>query len=206
MYNVVTIAREYGSGGADIGRIVAEMLNWECIDKQIIERVSARGKVDVSWAESADEHASAWWEKMMNGFRKGGPYYYAGEDADIAVDHDTMQQFTAGVIQEAAKIGNCVIIGRSSGCILRNNPHVFRVLVYAPLSEKLARMKLRHPQEKDLRALLQRMDDDRSNYAMRYYECDPANPRLYHLCVNSTMGLEFCAAMIAQAVRNSAEI
>ena len=51
MFNVVTIAREYGSGGSDIGRKVAELLAWTCVDKQIIERVSAIGKVDPSWAE-----------------------------------------------------------------------------------------------------------------------------------------------------------
>jgi hypothetical protein len=58
----VTIAREYGSGGSDIGRKVAELLGWMCVDKQIIERVSAIGKVEPSWAEKADEHASARWE------------------------------------------------------------------------------------------------------------------------------------------------
>jgi hypothetical protein len=49
VFNVVTIAREYGSGGSDIGRKVAELLGWTCVDKLIIERVSAIGKVDPSW-------------------------------------------------------------------------------------------------------------------------------------------------------------
>ena len=73
MFNVVTIAREYGSGGADIGRKVAELLAWECVDKQIIEKVAAMGKIDPSWAEKADEHTSTWWERVMKGFRYGGP-------------------------------------------------------------------------------------------------------------------------------------
>ncbi len=51
MFNVVTIAREYGGGGADIGRKVATLRGWVCVDTQIIERVAAMGKVDPSWAE-----------------------------------------------------------------------------------------------------------------------------------------------------------
>ncbi len=55
MFNVVTIVREYGSGGADIGRELAELLGWECVDKQIIERVATMGKVDTSLAEEAED-------------------------------------------------------------------------------------------------------------------------------------------------------
>ena len=141
MFNVLTIAREYGSGGSDIGRKVAELLGWECVDKQIIERVAAMGKVDPAWAAQADEHAIAWWERVMKGFRQGGPESYIGEGSTLAVDCDTVQIFTANIIQEAAKAGNCVIIGRSSGCVLSHDPHVLRVLVYAPLKEKIKLLK-----------------------------------------------------------------
>jgi cytidylate kinase len=205
MFNVLTIAREYGSGGSDIGRKVAELLGWECVDKQIIDRVAAMGKVDTSWAEQADEHAIAWWERVMKGFRQGGPESYIGDETQFAVDRDTVQIFTASVIQEAAKVGNCVIIGRSSGCVLRHDPHVLRVLVYAPLKEKIKRMKLRHPQEHDLQALLHRIDSERTRYVQKYYGCDPANPALYHLCLNSTLGIDTCAGMIAQIIQSSSE-
>jgi shikimate kinase len=72
MFNVLTIARENGSGGSDIGRKVAELLGWECVDKQIIEQVAAMGNVKPTWAEQADEHTFAWWERVMKSFRQGG--------------------------------------------------------------------------------------------------------------------------------------
>jgi cytidylate kinase len=201
MLNVVTIAREYGSGGADIGRKVAELMGWECLDKQIIERVAAMGKVDTSWAAKEDEHASAWWEKVMKSFSRGGPESFIGPGS--VVDHDTLQQITADVIREAAKVGNCVIIGRSAQCILHHAPHVLRVLVYAPLAEKIKRMKLRHPHERDLQALLQRMDSERMHYAQAYYGCDTLNRGLYHLWMNSTLGIDACAELIVQSIRSS---
>ena len=191
MFNFVTIAREYGSGGSEIGRKVAELLGWECVDKQIIERVAAMGKVEPSWAEQADEHAIAWWDLVMKSFRRGGPDSYVGEGAELVVDHDTVQAFTASIIQEAAKVGNCVIIGRSAQCVLRSHPHVLRMLVYAPLNEKIARMKLRHPQEHNLQALLRRKDSERIHYARYYYDCDSTDPKLYHITMNSSMALNF---------------
>ncbi len=204
MFNVVTIAREYGSGGADIGRKVAELLGWECLDKQIIERVAAAGKVDRSWAEQADEHASAWWERVMKGFVHGGPESFVGEElAGSGTDHDKLQQFTASMIQEAAKVGKCVIIGRSAQCVLHHDPHVLRVLVYAPLAEKIKRMKLRHPHEQDLEALLHRMDSERAHYAQNYYGCSSLDRGLYHLWLNSTLGIDACAKLIAQTIQSS---
>ena len=203
MFNVMTIAREYGSGGSEIGRKVAELLGWECLDKQIIERAAAKGEMDSAWAAQADEHASAWWERVMKSFRQGGPDSYVGEGARLGVDRDTVQEFTASIIQEAAKIGNCVIIGRSAQCVLRRHANVLRVLVYAPLREKLVRMKLRHPHERDVAALLRRIDSERLHYARYYYDCDSADPRLYHLTMNSTLGIDTCAKMIAQIIRSS---
>jgi len=203
MFNVLTIAREYGSGGSDIGRRVAELLGWECVDKQIIGRVAAMGKVDPGWAAQADEHAIAWWQRVMKSFRQGGPESFVGAGLELGVDRDTVQQFTASVIQEAAKVGKCVIIGRSSGCVLRHDPHVLRVLVYAPLAEKIERMKIRHPHEHDLPALLRRMDSERIHYVQQYYGCDPAYRGLYHLCLNSTLGIDVCARLIVEIVQAS---
>ncbi len=199
----MTIAREYGSGGSEIGHKVAELLGWECLDKQIIERVAAMGMMDSAWAAQADEHAIQWWERLLKSFRQGGPAAFVGEGIERGVDRDTVQSFTASIIQEAAKIGNCVIIGRSAQCILRRHSNVFRMLVYAPLKEKLVRMKLRHPNEHDLPALVRRIDSDRIHYARYYYDCDSVDPRLYHLTINSTLGIDTCARMAVQLIQSS---
>jgi cytidylate kinase len=203
MFNVLTIAREYGSGGSDIGRKVAELLGWECLDKQIIERVAAMGKVDHAWAAQADEHAIAWWQRVMKSFSQGGPELYVGEGSELAVDRDTVQIFTAKIIQEAANVGNCVIIGRSAQCVLRRHPRVLRMLVYAPLNEKVERMKIRHPREQNVQALLRRIDSERVHYARYYYDCDSTDPRLYHISMNSTLGIDTCVRMVAQIIQSS---
>jgi cytidylate kinase len=173
------------------------------VDKQIIERVAAMGKVETSWAEQADEHAITWWERVMKGFRQAGPESYTGDWTQDELDRDTVQAFTASVIRQAAMVGNCVIIGRSAQCILQHQPHVLRMLVHAPLTEKIARMKLRHPNEHDLPALLRRKDSERLHYARYYYDCDSSDPKLYHITVNSTLGIDTCAKMVAQIIQSS---
>jgi CMP/dCMP kinase len=204
MFNVVTIAREYGSGGAEVGRRTAEKLGWYLLDRQIIERVAAVGKIDRAWAEEADEQSCGWWERVLNGFRHGGPEVYVGGVADTGVDRDSLQQFTAHVIEEAGKTGNCVIVGRSSQCLLRKDPRAMHVLVYAPLAEKIERMKHRHPRERDLLGLLRRMDSERARYVQDYCGFNSSDRALYHLCVNSTLGLDACAELIVSAIRSSA--
>jgi cytidylate kinase len=196
MFNVVTIAREYGSGGAGVGRKIAELLGWEFLDKQIIERAAVAGRVRCDWIEAADEKSRSWWEDALHGLNISLEL-----SPDSSLDYDTVQVATARVIQEAARVGNCVIIGRSSQCVLRHHPHVLHALVYAPLAEKMERMKLRHPHERDLRALLQRMDSDRSHYTQNYFGCDWLDRRLYHLCVNSTLGLDACAELIVRSLK-----
>jgi cytidylate kinase len=203
MFNVVTVAREYGSGGADIGRKVAELLGWVCLDKQIVDRVAVMGKVDFTWAEEADEHASAWWERVMKAFRSGGPESYVGEGSEFGVDRDTLQPLTANVIEQAAKEGRCVVIGRSSQCVLNHHPNVLHVLAFAPLAEKIARMKLRHPSEHDLQALLRRVDSERTRYTLHYYGDDWSDRGLYHLCLNSTLGIDACVRLIVQTIQSS---
>jgi cytidylate kinase len=119
------------------------------------------------------------------------------------VDRDSLQKFTARVIEEAGKAGNCVIVGRSSQCVLHREPTALHVLVYAPMQEKLERMKHRHPNERDMPALLRRMDAERLRYAQEYFSCDSRERSLYHLCLNSTLGLDACAQLIVNAVHSS---
>jgi cytidylate kinase len=195
MFNVVTIAREYGSGGADIGRKIAGLLGWEFLDKQIIERAAVAGQVKRNWIEAADEKSRSWWKNALQGFEM------SLTAPASSLDYDKVQEATARVVHEAARVGNCVVIGRGSQCALRRHANVFHALVYAPLAERMERMKLRHPREHDLRALLQRMDSDRANYTQHYFGSDWLDRRLYHLCVNSTLGLDACAELIVRSLR-----
>jgi hypothetical protein len=197
MFNAVTIASECGSGGSEIGRKVAELLGWMYVDMELVGRVASTGKVDPSWVEPAGANASAWWERVMNGLPKDGPVTYFDDGPGYETDPDALQQLTVKVIERAAKSGNCVIAGRGAQCILRRHPHVLHALVYAPLADKISRMKLRYPLEHDLHAVLNRIDGEHTRYTHRYYGHDWSNRGLYHLSLNSALGVDVCAKLIA---------
>ena len=198
-FNVVTIAREYGSGGCEIGQLLAEMLGWELLDRQLLERVAALGKIDPESAGAADEQTSPWWERVLRGFRCGGPEHCTS-GLNIGVDRDEQQRFTVRAIQEAGKRGGCVIVGRCAQCVLRDQPGVLHVLVWAPLRDRLERLKQEHPEERDVAGLLRRMDAEQARYAHDYFGCEACDRKLFHLCLNSSIGLENCARLIACAV------
>jgi cytidylate kinase len=86
---------------------------------------------------------------------------------------------------------------------LRQVAQAFHVLVYAPMTEKLERMQLRHPHERDLVGLLRQIDTERIRYAHAYFGCDSTNRQLYHLCLNSTIGLDACAELIVNAIHSA---
>lgn len=205
MFDVVTIAREHGSGGGEIGRRVAELLGWELVDRQILERVAALGKVDPAWAEEADEQSCAWWERVLRGFRFGGPEGFAGILAGAAVDRDGLQRFTEQAIAEAGRNGHCVIVGRCAQCVLRSQPGVLHVLVWAPIAERLGRIKREYPHEQDVAGLLRRMDAEHARYALDYFGCNFCDRTQFHLCLNSTLGVDACARLIAGAIGQQSE-
>ncbi len=196
MFNVVTIAREFGAGGAETGRKVADLLGWEYLDKEIIERAAEVGHLPPDRAEAADERSQRWWDKVLRGFQDTGQAMIPPSPLDF----DAVQNSTVRVIHQAANVGNCVIIGRSSQCVLRHQPNVLHALVFAPMAEKIERMKSRLPKGTDVHALLRRIDAERTHYTQTYYGKDWSDRQLYHICVNSTLGTDACAKMIVQTV------
>jgi cytidylate kinase len=198
MFNVVTIASECGSGGSDIGRSLAKRMGWMYLDMEIIARIASAGKLDPSCLEPGDANANAWWERVIHSLPKAGPVTYFDGEPGYHTDPDALQQLTASVFERAANEGNCVIMGRDAQCILRRHPHVLHVLVYAPLAERTSRMKIRHPAEHDLHAVINRSDSEHTRYTQRHYGQDWLNRNLYHLSLNSTLGVDTCASLIAQ--------
>ena len=99
MFNVLTIAREYGSGGADIGHKIAGLLGWEFLDKQIIERAAVAGQVRCDWIEAADEKSRSWWKNALQGFEMSLTVPVS------SLDYDKVQEATARVIKRGCQSG-----------------------------------------------------------------------------------------------------
>jgi cytidylate kinase len=202
MFRLVTVAREYGSGGAAIARRVADRLGWSLLDKSLIEAVARRAQVDIGTACRYDESVDSWWRRVnLSGCWSAA--IYAGMTPAMArlFDAETAAEIEQIVIEEAASKGNCVIVGRGAQCVLRGLRQALHVFVYAPWAERIARIRERLGNGCPAARLLRSVDHTRAAYVRRRFGCDWRDPHLYQMTVNSQLGIEEAASLITAAVR-----
>jgi len=192
---VITIAREYGSGGAAIGQELANRLGWKLLDRELILELARRAHVQPSEVSQMDERASSFIARLLKAFWLGNAYPWSGPAPDV-VDSDYLAELSAIVIREAAKLGHCVILGRGAQCVLQEREDVFHVFVYGSKPEKLKRVQTRHATRAECEAALDDFDRTRAAYIRRYYKCDWAHRHLYDLLINSDVGIERAVAAI----------
>jgi len=202
MFRVVTVSREYGSGGSEIARRVADYLGWDLFDDDLMLRVAFRAEVDVSVVRRYDERVDSWWRRMNRAGLWSAAIASGITAADaLLFDADAMARITHELIQEVACEGDCVIVGRGAQCVLRNFPHAFHVFIYGPDSERVARIQQRAEEEgRDAAELIRTTDRARAAYHRRHFGCDWKDPDLYQTIMSSEFGIENAAGMIANAV------
>jgi len=195
---IITIAREYGSGGAKIGQELATRLGWKLLDRELMLELARRAHVSPSAMAEMDEHPSSFIERSVKAFWMGNAYAWSGPRSDIA-DPDYVADLTASVIREAARLGQCVIVGRGAQCVLQEHDDAFHVFVYCSRQGRLDRIQNRYPAYADREAALCQFDHDRAAYVQQYYKCRWNDPHLYHLMVNSDLGLDRTVSLILNA-------
>lgn len=205
MFRVVTISREFGSGGSIIARKVAEKLRWNLLDRSLITAVARAAQVDAGTAERYDEHVESWWHRFNQGGIRSAAIFagIAPDDAQF-FDAETEAMFAAEVMLKAGARGDCVIVGRGAQCVLQDREDVLHVLIYAPWGERVERVRARLDGSQDVEELTRMTDHDRATYIQTYYGCDWKDPHLYHMMINSQIGTEMAACMIVNAVNGGA--
>jgi len=207
MFKVVTVAREYGSGGGIIARMVAEKLGWNLLDAALIGAVARTAEVDTETAFRCDEHVDSWWHR----FNRGGLWSAAmmagvvPGDAQF-FDADTMATFTRKVMLKAAVTGDCVIVGRGAQCVLQDHEEALHAFIYAPWAERVGRVRARAQASPDVEKVISVTDHERASYLRTYYGCDWKDPHLYHMMINAQIGTRMAARMIVNAVQGGGDL
>jgi cytidylate kinase len=205
MIRSVTIGGEYGSGRAEIGRQLAEKLGWRLLDRALIERIASQAHVDPSVALQFDERIDPLLHRMHKALWRGGYEGVATSAPNHIFDADVMAELTQRVIQSAAKEGKCVLVGRGGQCVLQDRADVLHVFVYAPLEERIERVRREAGESGDPRARIESVDHRREAYIRRYFGQEWTNRHLYHLMLSSSMGEAAAVAAILGAIGGSAE-
>jgi hypothetical protein len=201
MFRIVTVAREYGSGGGRIAQLLAERLDWKLLDRCLVEKIAQVARVEPQLAEQYDERPDPWVNRLVRALWQGGLMRgtMAGPIPEL-FDADTMASLSQRMIEEAADIGNCVIVGRASQCILQQRADAFHVFIYAPRPDRLSRVCSRHASRAEAEAALEARDQERAALIRRYFNQDWSNRHLYDLMISSKLGEEIVLSTILSAM------
>lgn len=197
---VITVSREFGSGGAAIGQQIATRLGWKLLDRDLILELARRTHVQPSAVSAVDEHPSSFAANLLGSFWLGRIDPASGLGSEV-VDPDYLAELSKTVIREAATLGNWVIVGRGAQCVLQDRDDVFHVFVYGSRQERLKRARDRFPDRADREAALDEVDHTRAAYIRRYYKRDWISPQLYDLMISSDRGVTWAASVILSATQ-----
>jgi cytidylate kinase len=188
MIRVITIAREYGSGGGSIARILSQKLGWKLLDRDLISLLATRVHCSPEEVVRYDEHSPSFVSRLMHAYSMGSADTWAAPPSPDILDEDRLATITGDLIREAAQLGGCIIVGRGSQCLLRDRTDVFHVFVYAPQEERVHRLLQRHATKHEAEAAMVEVDRIRAAYVQRYYRQEWTNRHLYDLMMNSRIG------------------
>lgn len=195
--NVITISREYGSGGRLIGKIAAEKLGWKFMDKEIIEAAAKASGLSESFIEKSGEYASATTSLLFNLSVGSNP------DGGIMSLYNEVFNVQRKIIREAADEGNCIIVGRCADYILRERKDCMNVFVYASAEKRAERItEVYNDTAKDPQKRLKEMDKKRRVYCKNFTGADWGKFHNYNLCIDSGFyEIEKSAEIIVNSIK-----
>jgi cytidylate kinase len=216
---VITISRQYGSGGDEIAARVCEILGYRFFDKALMAQLAS--EVGLSEGEVVDYSEASFksrnvldrlvsllttppgeaptvaqvstWQRDATG-TKVRAVEEVGEERSVAIVGQT--------ILAARKVGNVVIVGRGGQAILKDKPGVLHVRIEAPLEARIQRIQEQQKlSERDAERLISERDRSSARYVKRFYDADWSDPMLYHLVINTgRWGTEAAAQLIVSAL------
>ena len=187
MKTVITIARSYGSGGKTLGKLLADKMGINCYDREIIRMASDTSGINEELFGRVDEKLK---KSPLFGIVRSNPYKGDGvipPESSNFVSDDNLFNYQAQVIKELAEKESCIIIGRCADYVLKDNPNVIRLYLYAPLEDCIKRVMAQNSiTEKETIKKIETIDKYRSDYYKYYTGKEWNDARNYDFCLNTT--------------------
>ncbi len=191
---VITIAREYGSGGRYIGKLVAEKLGIKLYDKEFVKKVAEETGLSEEFIKNNEQKREALAD-LNNG------YYFGLNNADELFLKESE------IIKNTAEKESCVIVGRCADFILNDRKDVTKVFIYSNMENKVKRATEFYGLDKaKAEKEITRINKLRANHYKHYTEKEWNNPNNYDICINSdTLGVEKSADLICEIVNKKTD-
>ena len=207
----VTISRQYGSGGGEIARRLAQQLDWQLIDHEIVARVAREVGVSESEVESEDERTESFIARVVSAMLLAAPPEYlvvVPPILSITEQQRLYHEAARHVIEEAARTRRVVIVGRGAQVLLGSRRDVVHIRVVAPLAKRIRYVMRRESlDEAAARDRIEHKDRDRTHFLQSEYHRHPNDPLLYDLIINTgVLDLDTAVDLIVLAMRRSAKL
>lgn len=191
MKKVITISRQYASGGRTIGKMVVDELQIPLYDTEIIKDTMKKTGLSAEMVEAVEQ-------RVTNSF-----LFNLAMGVDDA--HNHMKQIEKAeheIIQEYVKKGPCVIVGRSANFVLEEKDSV-NVFVFSDIKDRIAYAVSHYGvNEKQAKVMIEKTDRERKMHAMSFYSKEWGNKNNYELLLNSgKLGIEKCVELIVNTVK-----
>ena len=197
---IITVSREFGSGGRELGKRLSDCLGWPYYDREIISAVARRNALDEGYVEDA----------LEQGHFRGVPLTIGRTFAYLpSMPHDSRQllQEQRRVLRALAAHGDCIIVGRNADLILAEH-RPLKLFVYADLESRLRRCRERSSDDerftpRELERKLRQVDQHRARHHAMLSDLPWGSREGYHLCVNTTgLSLKTLAPLVAEYARS----
>lgn len=185
---IITISREFGSGGRTIGRKVAEKLGIPCYDAELIQKIAQESGFDADYIREAREYTPGGFLSSALSNRSFGP-----------TNEDYLWKIQYNVISDLAEKGSCVIVGRYADYILKDKADCLMVFIHADMAFRANRIVSVYGQrEESPEERLKDKDKRRAAYHRFYTNMKWGQAKNYHLCLDSgVLGIDKCVETIA---------
>ena len=188
MIRIVTIEREYGSGGGKIAQLVSNHLGWKLWDQLLTEEIARLAECPKAVVQEREERTDPLYYRLFKSFLRGSYEGSLNAYKLNLVDSESILKITERVVQRAAKAGNSVIVGRGSQQFLKNRQDTLRVFLYAPREDKVRRLLARGKTDKEARQLVDTVDQERAAFIQKYFHVEWPDRPIYHSMINTAIG------------------
>lgn len=197
MTNIITISREFGSGGHEIGEHVAQQLGWKFYDRHIVEQVAKESGLSEKFIEESGEYATSRSSLLFNLSIAGAAM---GSGSLSLYDEIYVEQ--CKLIKKLAAESPCVIVGRCADYVLRERQDCMDIFIWADVKARIERISGQVKEGKSPEKMLKERDNRRRVYYRNYTGQEWGKVQNYQLALcSSALGLETCAELIVQLVK-----
>lgn len=197
---VITLEREYGSGGGEVAASIAARLGWKLWDQLLTEEIARRLDCDCGAVANHEEKKDPAYYRLLKAFMRGSFEGSLNAPRLNMVDTECVREVAQKLLPEIADAGKAVIVGRGSAYYLSKRVDTFHVFVYAPFQERVRRLQAMGKSEKEAIELVETVDRDRADFINKYFNVDWPGRHRFHLMVNSGMGNEVAVEIILDAL------